>query len=83
VTAARRRDIPTHKVWMIRAYAIGMGSATVSFFALPVYLVTGEPVVGVTADMLFVWSWALNLWIAERVIRRGGYQGHRPLAARP
>jgi len=71
VTAARRRDIPTHKAWMIRAYAIGMGSATVSFLMLPIFLVTGEPVVGILADMVFVCSWVLNLWIAERVIRRG------------
>lgn len=71
ITAIRRRDVATHKAWMIRAYAIGMGSGTVSFIMLPIFLITGEPVVGLLADLVFVGSWALNVWIAEVVVRRG------------
>jgi uncharacterized membrane protein len=69
--AIRRHDIVGHRGWMIRAYAIGMGSATISFIMLPIFLITGRAVEGYGADMLFVASWATNIAIAEWVIRRG------------
>lgn len=69
---ARARDIPRHRAWMIRAYAIGMGPAAVSLLLFPIFVVTGAPPVGVLADLLFVLSWAINLGIAEWVIRRAG-----------
>ena len=56
--------------WMIRAYAIGMGAATISFIMLPIYLITGAPLKGYAADLMFVLSWVINLSIAEWVIRR-------------
>ena len=56
---------------MIRAYAIGMGSGTVAFVMLPIYLVTGEPVTGLWSDLVFVGSWGANLLVAEWVIARG------------
>ena len=31
VRAARRRDIPAHRAWMIRAYAIGLAAGTQVF----------------------------------------------------
>lgn len=67
---ARARNIPRHRAWMIRAYAIGMGPAAVSLLLFPIFVVTGAPPVGVLADLLFVLSWAINLGIAEWVIRR-------------
>lgn len=70
LTAIRQHQVARHKAWMIRAYAIGMGSATVSFIMLPIFLVTGDPVEGYTADLVFVASWAINIGIAEWVIRR-------------
>ena len=42
----------------------------ISFIMLPIYLITGEPVEGYAADLLFVLSWGINLSIAEWVIRR-------------
>ena len=30
-TAIRRRDIPAHRAWMIRAYALGLGAGTQAF----------------------------------------------------
>ncbi len=69
--AIRWRDVPRHRAWMIRAYAIGMGAATISFIQLPIFLITGEPVEGYAADLLFVASWVINIGIAESVIRRG------------
>lgn len=70
LVAVLRRDIPRHRAWMIRAYAVGMGAATISFIMLPIFLITGNAVEGYAADMLFVLSWVINITIAEWVIRR-------------
>ena len=69
--AIRQGHVARHRAWMIRAYAVGMGSATISFIMLPIFLITGEPVKGYAADLLFVASWLINIAIAEWVIRRG------------
>jgi uncharacterized membrane protein len=67
-TAIRRRDIPTHRAWMIRAYALAAGAGT--------QLLTvgiSEPVFG-TGDLSKALSmtagWLINLAVAEWVIRR-------------
>ena len=70
VWAIYRRRVEQHRAWMIRAYAIGMGAATISFIMLPIFLITGEAPVGYGADLLFVLSWVINLSIAEWIIRR-------------
>jgi uncharacterized membrane protein len=80
VVAIRRRDVTRHKAWMIRAYAIGMGPATISFIMFPIFLITGEPIEGYAADFLFVASWVINILIAERVIRRTGAVTVKPLS---
>jgi uncharacterized membrane protein len=72
VTAIRARDIPRHRAWAIRAYAIGMGSGTIGLVFLPVYLVTGTPPVGLASDIILVAWWALNIGFAQWVIRRLG-----------
>ncbi len=69
VLAIRGRDVARHKAWMIRAYAIGMGSATVSFILFPIYLIRAEPIEGYLSDLVFVASWGTNIAIAEWVIR--------------
>ena len=71
IVAIRQNNVARHRAWMIRAYAVGMGSATISFIMLPIFLITGEPVKGYAADLLFVASWVINISIAEWVIRRG------------
>jgi hypothetical protein len=70
VAAIRRRDIAAHRAWVIRAYAVGMGLGTVAWVFFPIYLVTGAAPEGLGADMLFAGSWALNIALAEWVIRR-------------
>ncbi len=72
ILAIRRGRVARHRAWMIRAYAVGMGSATISFIMLPIFLITGKPVEGYAADLLFVASWVINIAIAEWVIRQGG-----------
>ena len=70
VAAARGCDMPRHRAWMIRAYAIGMGQGTVALVMFPLYLVTGEPPTGLTTDIVVVSMWLLNIALGEWVIRR-------------
>jgi Predicted membrane protein (DUF2306) len=67
--AIMNRDIAQHRNWMIRAYAIGMGAATIAFIQLPIFLIKGKALEGYFADSLFVLSWVINLTLAELVIR--------------
>jgi uncharacterized membrane protein len=67
-TAIRRRDIPTHRAWMIRAYALATGAGTQ-------VLTQGisEPAFG-TGDLPKALSmtvgWLINIAVAEWIIRR-------------
>ena len=70
VAAARARDLLSHRAWMIRAYAIGMGQGTVALVMFPVYLITGEPPVGLATDIVVVGMWLLNIALGEWVISR-------------
>ncbi|MFN4192082.1 MAG: DUF2306 domain-containing protein [Tabrizicola sp.] len=70
MAAIRDRDIQRHRAWMIRAYATGMGLATVSLVFFPIYLVTGQAPMGLGSDILFAGSWSLTVVGAEWVIRR-------------
>jgi uncharacterized membrane protein len=70
IAAIRRRDMPQHRAWVIRAYAVGMGLGTVGLVFFPIYLVTGAPPMGLASDILFAACWALNIGLAEWVIRR-------------
>ena len=66
-TAIRRRDIPAHRAWMVRAYALGLGAGTQAFTEG-----IGEALLGITdrkATSLGS-GWAINAVVAEWVIRR-------------
>jgi uncharacterized membrane protein len=68
LTAIRRRDIARHRAWMTRAYALALGAGT-QVFTLGV----GKAIFGtstVTNDLCLVAAWAINLAVAEYVIRR-------------
>jgi uncharacterized membrane protein len=69
-TAIRAHDIPAHRAWMIRAYALGVGAGTQAFTQG-----AGEALFG-TGDLSVALSmgagWAVNLAVAEWVIRRPG-----------
>jgi uncharacterized membrane protein YozB (DUF420 family) len=69
--AVLRRDFSTHRAWMIRGYAVGIGAGTQVFTALAWLLVTG----GATPDanttvLLLIAGWVINLTVAEVAIRR-------------
>ncbi|RDZ28536.1 DUF2306 domain-containing protein [Lysobacter silvisoli] len=70
MAAIRNRDFQRHRAWVIRAYAVGMGLGTVAVVFFPIYLVTGQPPIGLGSDILFVASWVLTIVFAEVVIRR-------------
>lgn len=70
MVAIRNRDFLRHRAWAIRSYAIGMGLGTVALVFMPLYIVTGQPPIGLTSDILFVASWVLNIAVAEVIIRR-------------
>ena len=66
--AIRRRDVPRHRAWMIRAYAIAL-AAGAQVFTLGI----GEAIVGKgdTSNALFAGAgWVINLAVAEWIIRR-------------
>lgn len=70
VAAARAHDMLAHRAWMIRAYAVGMGTGTVALVMYPIYLITGAPLMGLAADIMVVGMWLLNIVLAEWVVRR-------------
>ena len=64
-----QRDIAAHRAWMMRAYALAQGAGTQAVLMLPMILLNG-PVLGLTRDLLMTAAWALNLLLAEWLIRR-------------
>ncbi|MBL9050563.1 MAG: DUF2306 domain-containing protein [Tabrizicola sp.] len=70
MAAIRDRDILRHRAWVIRAYAIGMGLGAVALVFFPIYVVTGQPPMGLASDILLVGSWVTTIAIAEMIIRR-------------
>lgn len=68
--AIRARNIPRHRDWMIRAYAFGMGATLVSVVFLPIFIITGQPPMGLLSDVAFIGSWAACVGFAEILVRR-------------
>ena len=67
--AIRRRDIPRHSAWMMRGYALGLGAGTQALTHLPWLLlpaIQGE----LTRALCMGGGWAINLGVAEWIIRR-------------
>jgi uncharacterized membrane protein len=68
--AIRRRDVAAHRAWMIRAYAIAMGAGTQAFTNAPYVAATGEQPGPGWRAFLMILGWAINVVVAEYVIRR-------------
>jgi uncharacterized membrane protein len=67
--AARRLDFARHGMWMIRAYAIGLGAGTQVFTHLPWILfpsIHGE----LARTLMMGAGWVINLMVAEWIIRK-------------
>ena len=67
-TAIRRRNVARHRAWMTRAYALALGAGTQVFTKGigPAVFGTSE----LTTDLSLGAGWAINLAVAEYVIRR-------------
>jgi uncharacterized membrane protein len=69
-TAIRRGDVARHRAWMTRAYALALGAGTQVFTQG-----IGDAAFGtseLTADLSLGAGWAINLAVAEYVLRRHG-----------
>jgi uncharacterized membrane protein len=69
VAAAIRRDVATHRAWMIRAYALGQGAGMQVVVLLPWMLLIGKPNT-LMRDVLMSVAWLINLLVAEMAIQR-------------
>jgi uncharacterized membrane protein len=65
-TAIRRRDVPAHRAWMIRAYALGLAAGTQAFTGGIGAAVLGTGVL--PGDLAKGAAWVINLAVAEWVI---------------
>jgi uncharacterized membrane protein len=79
VTAIRRRDIASHRAWMARGYAIGLGAGTQVLTHLPWVLLVGQPS-GHPRVLLMLAGWVLNLVVVEWALRR---RPRRPFRSLP
>jgi hypothetical protein len=75
--AIRRVDVMRHRAWMMRSYAIALGAGTQVLTLLIGELIFGPPD-GVARGLLNGAGWAINLALAEWIIRRR----HSPPARR-
>ena len=69
-TTIRHGDVARHRAWMTRAYALALGAGT-QVFTLGI----GKAVFGtseLTTDLSLGAGWAINLAVAEYIIRRHG-----------
>jgi len=74
VVAIRKRDVLSHRAWMLRGYALGMGAGTQVFTHIPWFVfpgIQGE----VARTLCMAAGWGLNLALAEWVIARSGRTG--------
>ena len=76
---ARRRDFGAHRAWMTRGYAIGIGAGTQVVVHIPWLLLGGRPE-ELERALLLGAGWAINLAVAEWIIRSRGTPG--PIASR-
>lgn len=67
--AIRRWDVAGHRAWMLRAYAIGLGAGTQVLTLLAGDLIIGPPS-ELSHALLMGAGWAINLAVAEWVIRK-------------
>ncbi len=68
-TAILRGDVARHRIWMTRAYAIGLGAGTQALTEMAWTLVYG-PAGELSKALLMGAGWAINLAAAEWAIRK-------------
>ena len=66
--AVRRRDIPAHRAWMIRAFALAVAGSTQAL-VIGLWLATVGPLTPESATALITIGFLINILFAERRIR--------------
>jgi uncharacterized membrane protein len=69
VVAVMGGDIATHRVWMVRAYALAQGAGMQVVVLLPWMLALGKPTAW-QRDVLMSLAWLINLLVAQLAIQR-------------
>ena len=67
----RRRDFTSHGAWMTRAYAIGLGAGTQVLTHIPWFVLAGTRPGELPRAVMMGAGWAINVVVAEWIIRRG------------
>jgi uncharacterized membrane protein len=67
--AALRRDIPAHRSWMMRGYAIGLGAGT-TVLTFGIWLAIGGSESPQASALTQFAAWSINLALAEWFIQR-------------
>lgn len=70
IDAIRQRDFALHGEWMIRAYAIGMGTGTQVLTHLPWFILVDTSPPETPRAIMMGLGWAINILVAEWIIRR-------------
>ena len=70
VNEIRRRNYVSHGMWMIRAYAIGLGAGTQVLTHLPWFILSDVRPGELPRAVMMGAAWLLNVVVAEWVIRK-------------
>lgn len=70
LATVRRRNFARHREWMIRAYALALGSATQMLVMMVAEMIAGGSPQGLERSLLMGLAWSINLGFAEWRIRR-------------
>lgn len=69
IRAILNQHIRGHRAWMMRGYAIGQGAGTQAVIGMAWVLLFGQAD-EMTREVLLILGWAVNLAVAEWIIRR-------------
>lgn len=78
----RRGNVPQHRAWMTRGYAIGLGAATQTF-TLMIGEIIGGPPSETSRALLMGAAWVINLAVAEWAIRKKRRPGRTTAVTTP
>ena len=69
IAAILRRDVPNHRAWMIRAFALSLPAGTLAFILIPVMLIFGEQS-EFAGEVIQVAAWPVHVAVAEFFARQ-------------
>jgi uncharacterized membrane protein len=76
VIAIRACNVSAHRAAMLRAYAIAQGASTQTALFIAAMVFFGAEPLGHSRDILMVTAWAINLAVAEVLIRCSAGSNH-------